>query len=178
MTLFNERERAFENLFAHEEEVRFLAQARRNHLFAQWAAEQLGLRGSKCHRYIRSFAEGAVRPEPEEALIDHVRTDFLGSGVEASLGCIRAAMEEAAAQAMRQIRAEARSGRASSQGTLWSPGPAERGGEGYVRAAFLLPFARSTDDRDSGIGNPVLCCIAHRLDLRAAPGDLVIGCAP
>jgi hypothetical protein len=47
MTLFNERERAFENLFAHEEEVRFLAQARRNHLFAQWAAEQLGLRGSE-----------------------------------------------------------------------------------------------------------------------------------
>ena len=108
MTLFHERERAFENMFAHEEEMRFLVSARRNQLFARWAAEQLGLRGAECHRYIRSFAEGAVRPESEEALIDHVRMDFLGSGVEASLSSIRAAMAKAAVQALRQVRTETR----------------------------------------------------------------------
>jgi hypothetical protein len=36
VTLFDERERTFENLFAHEEELRFLALARRNQLFARW----------------------------------------------------------------------------------------------------------------------------------------------
>jgi hypothetical protein len=48
MTLFDERERAFENLFAHEEGLRFRALARRNHLFARWAAEQIGLCSSEC----------------------------------------------------------------------------------------------------------------------------------
>ncbi len=46
MTMFDERERAFENFFAHEEDLRFFALARRNQLFARWAAEQLGLRGA------------------------------------------------------------------------------------------------------------------------------------
>ena len=55
MTLFDERERAFENLFAHEEELRFRALARRNNLLARWAAEQLDLRRSERHAYIRSF---------------------------------------------------------------------------------------------------------------------------
>ena len=53
MTMFEDRERAFENLFAHEEELRFLALARRNQLFARWAAEQMGLRG---HNYRTTFA--------------------------------------------------------------------------------------------------------------------------
>ena len=108
MTLFDERERAFENLFAHEEELRFLALVRRNQLFARWAAEQLRLRGSEYHAYVRSFAESAVRSEPEATLIEHVRMDFLGSGVEASPSTIREALATAAAQAARQVRTETR----------------------------------------------------------------------
>ncbi len=43
MTTFDERERAFEAKFAHDEELRFLVIARRDRLFANWAAERLGL---------------------------------------------------------------------------------------------------------------------------------------
>ena len=64
MTMFDERERAFENLFVHEEGLRFLALARRNQLFARWAAEQMGLRGPQLNDYIRSFTTSAVRSEP------------------------------------------------------------------------------------------------------------------
>ena len=81
MTLFDERERAFENLFAHEEELRFRALARRNDLFARWAAEQLDLRRSERHAYIRSFVDGVVRPQSDEALIARVRADFIAEGV-------------------------------------------------------------------------------------------------
>lgn len=42
-TMFPERERAFEAKFAHDEEFRFLVGARRDRLFAEWAAEMLGL---------------------------------------------------------------------------------------------------------------------------------------
>ncbi len=108
MTMFDERERAFENFFAHEEDLRFFALARRNQLFARWAAEQLGLRGADYHAYVRSFTQGAVRREADEVLFEHVRTDFIGSGVEASLSSIRAAMARAAAQASRQVRSEVR----------------------------------------------------------------------
>src|SRR3954451_13245743 len=76
MTLFDERERAFENLFVHEEGLRFRALARRNQLFGRWAAEQLGLRGSECQAYVRSFVDGAVRSESDEALIERVRWDL------------------------------------------------------------------------------------------------------
>ena len=108
MTMFDERERAFENLFAHEEDLRFFALARRNQLFARWAAEQLGLRGADYHAYVRSFTQGAVRREPDEALIGHVRADFIGSGVEASEESIRRAMVWATAEATRQVRSEVR----------------------------------------------------------------------
>src|SRR5918997_3913591 len=92
MTMFDQRERAFENLFAHDEELRFRARARRNQLFACWAAEQLGLRASDFRTYVRSFVDGVVRPESEEALVARVRADFLAEGVETSEERIRAAL--------------------------------------------------------------------------------------
>ena len=45
MTTFGKREEGFEKKFAHDEELRFKASARRNRLLGQWAAEKLGLTG-------------------------------------------------------------------------------------------------------------------------------------
>ena len=45
MTTFNDRKDAFESKFAHDEELRFKAMARRNKLFGLWAASQLGQSG-------------------------------------------------------------------------------------------------------------------------------------
>ena len=42
MTTFDDRENAFENKFAHDEELRFKAEARRNRLLGLWAAELMG----------------------------------------------------------------------------------------------------------------------------------------
>ena len=108
MTTFDERERAFENLFAHEEELRFLAVALRNRLLARWAAEQIGLRGESFHEYVRSFARRAVRPESEQALIDQVRSDFIAESVESSDSAIRNALVLATVDAARRVRAEDR----------------------------------------------------------------------
>jgi hypothetical protein len=108
MTIFDERERAFENLFAHEEELRFLALVRRNQLFARWAAEQMGLRGPQLTDYIRSFSTSAVRSEHARALVDRVRAEFIAEGIDTSEHRIEAALSEAAAAAVRQVRTEAR----------------------------------------------------------------------
>jgi hypothetical protein len=108
MTMFHERERAFENLFAHEEELRFLTLARRNQLFARWAAEQMGLRGLQLQDYIRSFTKCAVRSEAERTLVDRVRSDLIAEGVDTSEQHIEAALSAAATAAARQVRTEAR----------------------------------------------------------------------
>ena len=45
MTTFDKREEGFEKKFAHDEELKFKANARRNKLLGLWAAEKLGLAG-------------------------------------------------------------------------------------------------------------------------------------
>jgi len=104
MTLFDERERAFENLFAHQEELRFLIQARRNQLFGRWAAEQIGVRGSEFISYVGSFVEDAVHARPDSKLVERVSGDFLSHGVEVSHSRIVDALYIAAAEAMKQVR--------------------------------------------------------------------------
>ena len=46
MSGFDKREEGFEKKFAHDEELRFKAMARRNKLLGNWAAEKLGLAGT------------------------------------------------------------------------------------------------------------------------------------
>ena len=46
MTTFDEREQAFEKKFAHDQDLKFRAEARRNKLLAEWAAAKLGIMGA------------------------------------------------------------------------------------------------------------------------------------
>src|SRR3712207_8884859 len=54
MTSFDDRRDAFEKQFAHDEELRFKATARRNKLFGLWVAERLGKTGADAKAYARS----------------------------------------------------------------------------------------------------------------------------
>ena len=63
MTTFDKREEGFEKKFAHDEELRFKASARRNKLFGLWAAEKLGLTGDAANAY----AKDVVMADFEEA---------------------------------------------------------------------------------------------------------------
>jgi len=70
MTLFEDRERAFEQMFVHDEEARFRALARRNKLLGQWAARQLGLAGTKADAYVRDISESLVDRVVDEGLVE------------------------------------------------------------------------------------------------------------
>ena len=54
MTTFDKREEGFEKQFAHDEELKFKATARRNKLLGLWAAEKLGLSGAEAEDYAKS----------------------------------------------------------------------------------------------------------------------------
>lgn len=60
MSIFNERERSFEKRFAQEEELKFKATARRNHLLGLWAAKQLGLADAEAEAYAQSLVTHGI----------------------------------------------------------------------------------------------------------------------
>jgi hypothetical protein len=106
MTTFDARERAFEQMFVHDEEARFRALARRNKLLGQWAAEQLGLSGEKASIYVDEIRTGVVAAVVDERLVERIRADFERNGVSWSEDQIREKMAELMAQAMIQVRSD------------------------------------------------------------------------
>ncbi len=68
MTTFDDRENAFENKFAHDEQMTFKAEVRRNKLLGLWAAELLGKTGAEADEY----AKEVVKSDFEEAGIEDV----------------------------------------------------------------------------------------------------------
>jgi hypothetical protein len=63
MNSFNDRERAFEAKFAHDEDMKFRMMARRNRLLGHWAAEKMGLSEAEAE----SYAKDVIRADFEEA---------------------------------------------------------------------------------------------------------------
>lgn len=104
MTLFNDRERAFEQMFVHDEEARFRALARRNKLLGQWAAEKLGLRGEKSDSYVNEVGKSVVAAVVDESLVERIRRDFEANGIDQSDDQIREKMAELMATAIAQVR--------------------------------------------------------------------------
>jgi len=103
MTTFDKREEGFEKKFAHDEELRFKAMARRNKLLGMWAADKLGLAGDEAAAY----AKEVVLADFEEAgdVFRKIRNDFDAKGVAQSDHQIRRTMDELLDQAIAQVKA-------------------------------------------------------------------------
>lgn len=109
MSTFEDRERAFETKFAHDEELKFRVIARRNRLLGEWAARKMGLSQEE----MDSYAKEVVRADFEEAgdgdVIRKVLGDLTAAGIEVDEGEIRQTLDHKFAEAKRQI-AEAQGG--------------------------------------------------------------------
>jgi hypothetical protein len=103
-TTFDKREEDFERQFAHDEELRFKAIARRNKLLGLWAAGKLGLSGAEAEAYAKELVLAEFGPAGED-VFRKVRTDFDAKGVAQSDHQIRRHMDELLAQALIQIKA-------------------------------------------------------------------------
>ncbi len=106
MSTFNRREEAFENKFAHDEELRFKAVARRNKLLGQWAAEKMGLDPEQTDAYAKAVVRSDLEEPGEEDVFRKIRKDFDDAGVNQSDHQIRRTMEELMAVAIEQIKNE------------------------------------------------------------------------
>lgn len=103
MTTFDDREKAFETKFAHDAEMQFKAEARRNKLAGLWAAELLGKSGDAAAEY----ALTVVQADFEEAGVeDVVRKLAADLGDKASADQIRAKLAELLPVAKAQLMTE------------------------------------------------------------------------
>jgi hypothetical protein len=103
MTTFNDRETAFENKYAHDAEMQFKADARRNKLLGLWAADLMGKTGDDAQAYAREV----VKADFEEAGHEDVYRKVAGDlGDKADETTIRTKMIEFMAEAKAQLMAE------------------------------------------------------------------------
>jgi hypothetical protein len=104
MTSFDKREEAFEQQFAHDEELRFKATARRNKLLGQWAAEKLGLSGAEAESYAKSVVMADFEEAGDHDVLRKIRKDFDAKGVTQSDHQIGRVMSELMAKAVADIK--------------------------------------------------------------------------
>jgi hypothetical protein len=103
MTTFDDREHAFENKYAHDAEMLFKAEARRNKLLGLWAAELLGKVGEDADAY----AKEVVKADFEEAGDEDVYRKVAGDlGDKADEATIREQMAKLMVEAKRQLMSD------------------------------------------------------------------------
>ncbi len=103
MTSFDDRERAFENKFAHDQEMAFRVTARRNRLIGEWAARLMGLTEAETDAYAKAVVQADFEEAGDEDIVRKLLGDLVGSGVDIDEARIRAAIDDKMVEAKRQL---------------------------------------------------------------------------
>lgn len=104
MTTFDDRENAFESKFAHDAEMQFRAEARRNKLLGLWAAELMGKSGGAADAYAKEVVKADFEEAGHEDVVRKVKADL---GELADEAKIRKKMVELLKVAKSQLMDEA-----------------------------------------------------------------------
>lgn len=105
MSSFEQREDAFEKQFAHDAELRFKAEARRDKLLGLWAAEKLGKTGADAEAYAKAVVVADLAEPGDEDVYRKIKADFEAAGIDDSEHRIRRKMQEMLAKAIAEIKA-------------------------------------------------------------------------
>ncbi len=103
MTTFDDREHAFEAKYAHDAEMQFKAEARRNKLLGLWAAGLMGKSGAEADAYAKEVVKADFEEAGHEDVVRKVAGDL---GDKSSPEDIRAKMAELLAEAKAQLLSE------------------------------------------------------------------------
>jgi hypothetical protein len=101
---FQDRENTFEKQFAHDENLRFKAVARRNKALALWVAETKGLSPAEAEKYAHEFV-GAQVGKSDDDVAAALKTDLARGDTDLSDHRLRKKMDEAMADAITSIKA-------------------------------------------------------------------------
>jgi hypothetical protein len=103
MTMFEDRERAEEAKFAHDDEMTFRVQARRNKLLGHWAAARMALDAAETEAYARAVVEAEFEEAGDEDVVRKLTGDLTAAGIEIDDAEIRAALEAKTIEARAQL---------------------------------------------------------------------------
>lgn len=105
MTTFDNRKDAAEKKFAHDADLQFKANARRNKLLGLWAAGEMKLSGAEAEAYAKSVVMADFEETGDEDVFRKIRKDLDAAKAEVTDHVIRRTMDELMAKAVAEIQA-------------------------------------------------------------------------
>ena len=106
MSTFDDREKGFERKFAHDAEMQFKAEARRNKLLGLWAADRMGITGDDAEAYAKEVIAADFEEVGHEDVYRKVAGDFEKKGMPVDETEIRRQMDTLLAEAKAQLLSE------------------------------------------------------------------------
>ena len=105
MTTFDEREKAAEAVYVHEQDLAFRAHARRDRKLGLWAASLMGLKADEAATYADTLFASEIAAQGEAGLLARVLQDLKAAKVSISETAVRAKMAELLSVAMVEMKA-------------------------------------------------------------------------
>jgi hypothetical protein len=105
MSGFDDRKKAQEGKFAHDQETLFKATARRNKLLGLWVAGKTGLTGEAADAYAKEVVKADFEEKGDDDVFRKVKADLAAKGVELSDHQIRREMDDLLQTAIAQVKA-------------------------------------------------------------------------
>ena len=103
MSGFDDREKGFEKKFAHDADLKFKAESRRNKLLAEWAGAKMGLSDDEISNYIKEVRRADLEEAGDDDVFRKLRKDFDAKGIAVSDDELRNQMIECLAEAVAKI---------------------------------------------------------------------------
>ena len=99
----DDREKAFEKKFMHDQDLKFKAESRRNKMLAEWAAAKLGISGAAVDDYIKAVRKADLVEKGDNDVFRKVAKDLADKGVKVADAEIRKQMHDFLAKAVADI---------------------------------------------------------------------------
>ncbi len=106
MTTFNNREKAFEDKYKHDQDLQFKVEVRRNKLLGLWVAEMLGLSGADADAYAKEVVSADFEEPGDADVIRKIQGDTQPKNIDLNEDRLRKKMDELMAVAKQQIMSE------------------------------------------------------------------------
>ncbi|MBL6612988.1 MAG: DUF1476 domain-containing protein [Reyranella sp.] len=106
MTTFDEREKAFEKKFEHDQELQFKANARRNKMLGLWAAGLMGKTGADAEAYAKELVVADMEKPGHHDVVERLVKDLAAAGKPTEDHTIRKQSERLLVEAKAQIMKE------------------------------------------------------------------------
>ena len=108
MTTFNDREKAFEKKYEHDQDLQFKVTARKNKLLGLWAAALMGKGGADAEAYAKDVVLADFEKPGDSDVMEKLVKDLAAAGKPTEEHTIRKQAERLAAAAKEQIMKETR----------------------------------------------------------------------